>query len=391
MDTPEKRNVLIFNEGRLLPGDILLSTDRTDKESAAILWATRSEYSHAAILSDYGNFIEARPPGVCSYSVSKTKIGSLKNIRVLRLSDRSTALQAARNATKSLRADYAKIKAVLSPLKVARFIPETPSVFCSALVARAYSDAGVTLVREKDVNEVSPGDLARSNLLRDVTSRVVISVVAEQLPPMPVRHFVEEGVSNEVVDRVLHNNRRVMSRPLRLLFYLLVKDVPHTPEQAIGVLLESVGRRRFVLDSCLALALHRNSEFDTNRFKEYEKHVDMLRSILDSVARKSDEHARLSLEEKNELLALLRDVSLMRQYFESLIQKFGSMLETCKEDSRAIALLMNEQGNNLKSLRGYSKIVNGRIRVAERLLSGADFSLRMITFFEAKMAEMDAS
>lgn len=182
-----------FDIDRIRPGDILLTrvefalTSPETWTSTVIQRATKSRFSHAALCTGYGMFIEAIGTGVCRLAIMATGAHERENVRLLRLSEsrvpgaRDKAERAAELGEKYLLRGYSRKGA--TGVKIAAFRdPERAELFCSQLVARAYEEAGQDLVPNKKSNEVGPGDLDRAEVLEDASAGAIFMLHTD-LPP----------------------------------------------------------------------------------------------------------------------------------------------------------------------------------------------------------------
>jgi uncharacterized protein YycO len=178
------RPLFMLYPTELLPGDVLLSTERA-ATSFTIRFFTSSLFSHAAIYLGDGLYAEAVGLGVRQRSVATV----LKpRIKVVRLSEsavqnaRHVATKAASEIVRYVGAGYWSQGALLSIFRKAAST-DRHRLFCSHLVASMYSDAGVDVVPGIESNKVTPELLARSKCFDDVTQATVFhtKVIPEHL------------------------------------------------------------------------------------------------------------------------------------------------------------------------------------------------------------------
>jgi len=164
-----------LDSSRLHPGDIILTTVPHSLKHTAIRAVTRSPYTHAIIVTSPPLAVEAVGAGVVRVNLGGYIIRNQASVRILRLSTEAPA--AAREV-----AEYAESKILRAyTLKDAVFsvvarAPEsdTTQYFCSDLVARAYQHARTPLTA-KEPKKTTPGDLAESRLLKDVTGDCLVA------------------------------------------------------------------------------------------------------------------------------------------------------------------------------------------------------------------------
>ena len=168
------RTYYAVDHSKLLKGDMILSTNPESIKSWIICTITKSDFSHATICTDPPWCVESVGYGVLRFVISRFLIGSMNNIRILRLDKRSgrvsIAENAARYADNQVTRKYAKKDVVTSPF---RAIPQVEKgrFFCSQLVAESFLQAGLELLPGKSSAKISPGDLARSHEFVDVTNK----------------------------------------------------------------------------------------------------------------------------------------------------------------------------------------------------------------------------
>ena len=160
----------------LLPGDVLLTTNPKSPASFAIRKATNSPYSHAILCVDPPWCVESIGYGILRFMINRFLLTEKENIHVCRLKDHGTragkAEAAANYANNQVSREYAHLD-VLTVLFKAVPPVEQGKFFCSQLIAECYSRVGVHLVPNRGPAKVSPGDIARSDALEDVTKRCV--------------------------------------------------------------------------------------------------------------------------------------------------------------------------------------------------------------------------
>lgn len=164
---------------KLCPGDIILTRNRWAKTainrglSSGIATATRTDFSHALIITVSPTAVEATLSGVSTHSIQNTFYHDEKNVMVLRYPDPKIAGQAAAKASLVIGKGYS-IRMALKSILPDLFHTDAPkqSTFCSALVASAYRSSGAPEFVTISPYGVSPGDLERMVCLEDITSEV---------------------------------------------------------------------------------------------------------------------------------------------------------------------------------------------------------------------------
>jgi hypothetical protein len=174
------------------PGDILLTRvpfkllDISTYKSSGIQVFTSSRFSHAALCIEPGLLIEAIGTGVCRLALGQTAARARKNVQLLRLKldvpgGPFVAQRAADRGHQYLSRGYSVPGAVGAKIAGLRD-KERGDLFCSQLVARAYEEAGCPLVPGKSPEEITPGDISKSPLLRDVTDLALLPITDDQPP-----------------------------------------------------------------------------------------------------------------------------------------------------------------------------------------------------------------
>lgn len=179
------RLVYLPDVSRLLPGDIMLTTDveggefKGRKQSSAIRAATRGRFSHALICSTPPTFVEAIGPGVSTLSLARCFTHDIANVRLLRYPDAAVANSAAALVQLEIGRSYSFKRAVRSifPPDVLAEIDD-PGVFCSALVAQAFANAGAPPFTRWPANHTTPATLDNMPGLIDITARMFRQTLA---------------------------------------------------------------------------------------------------------------------------------------------------------------------------------------------------------------------
>lgn len=165
----------IIEFDQVLPGDILLTADRT-LSSKGIRVVTLGDFSHAMICFTHASCIHALPNGgVQSVNLQRMLFVRPEHVRVLRLKAASGAIQKACDYARSqIGKQYSMSDAARSVTKRAR---KTNRQFCSRLVAECYDFAGISLV--PDPLRCTPKELGESLLLTEVDVTVRKATSAE--------------------------------------------------------------------------------------------------------------------------------------------------------------------------------------------------------------------
>ncbi|WP_156419524.1 hypothetical protein [Aureimonas sp. AU12] len=244
------RMVFLPRVDALHPGDILLTSnvESDDRKglisSSMIRAATKGNFSHALICSHPPTFVEAIGSGVSTLSLARCFAYDIGNIRLLRYPDALIAETAARIAMDEVGRDYSVARAVRSvfPTQMLDRIDDH-GIFCSALVAQAFTVAGGDLFRPVSPDQTTPATIERMAGLTDITA----SAFHRALAPRNI-----EQMSSLDGDRVPTPSSRQTSlsaeyaRSIWPKAEALVKDYPELGLEPGATL---YGMLRFITDS----------------------------------------------------------------------------------------------------------------------------------------------
>lgn len=189
----------VFIPKLVCPGDILLTRvplnllDPSTFTSAGIRAGSRTPFSHAALCVEPGLMIEAVGTGVCRLALGPTGVRSRSNVKLLRLNldvlDGPWRAQSAANrGHQYFSRDYSLSGAIGA--RIAAFRKKgRGDLFCSELVAQAYEEARCPLLPGKTPGEIAPGDLLKSDILRDVTDLALRAVRIDG----PLMYYLDDG------------------------------------------------------------------------------------------------------------------------------------------------------------------------------------------------------
>lgn len=192
--------VSVINGELLRAGDILLTTQITSAVSSVIRTVTRSNFSHAAIIMERSQCIEAVGDGVRVVCLDRVCFFDRTNMRLLRLMDSSkghVAEKAAALARGHLFRPYWIEGAMSAPIRSRGNTVESQRFFCSHLVAHCYREAGLALFNDRESEKVVPGDFLSSPLLEDITDGVINEVAQDDAPSyaLDLGEYPESGES----------------------------------------------------------------------------------------------------------------------------------------------------------------------------------------------------
>lgn len=173
----DEGEIYALETNTLQVGDIILLSQK-GLASWAIRTGTRSNVSHAAVLTRPGILLEAQPEGVRRRSTLGTFATKREWIAVLRptfqLEWNAQGVSLANCAETRYGWAYSKIRAIGSPLPdLSELAGWLDGTFCSELVALAYADYGVDLLPGVKRSAITPGKLKKSKLLSDVTASCI--------------------------------------------------------------------------------------------------------------------------------------------------------------------------------------------------------------------------
>lgn len=156
--------------------------------------------------------IEAVGAGVCRFALAPTGVRSRSNVRLLRLNldvvdGPWRAQSAADRGHQYLSRGYSLSGAIGA--RIAAFRKKgRGDLFCSELVAQAYEEAKCPLLPGKTPGEIAPGDLLKSDILRDVTDLALRAVRIDA----PLTYYLDDGSH---LERTAHWEVRTMMKILQ--------------------------------------------------------------------------------------------------------------------------------------------------------------------------------
>jgi hypothetical protein len=220
--------VFLPDVGRLRPGDIVLSyhgdegsAGKAPKLPKMIRAATGGRFSHALICSQPPALIEATLDGVGIVSLGRCFVHRIENVRVLRYPDPAVAARAARLAQLEVGRDYSIPRAAQSILlRKSRARVEDRGIFCSALVAQVFAEAGADAFKRTPVEKTTPATIEQLDILVDVTNDIFREAPApnnaEQMTaldgdPAPTPSSRQTQLSNRYAKAVLGDAQRIVA------------------------------------------------------------------------------------------------------------------------------------------------------------------------------------
>lgn len=234
----EFARVYLPDVSALRAGDIILTRHREGaagavKSSTAIAQVTGGSFSHALICTSPPTLIEALPDGgVVTVSLGRSFAHDRASVRVLRYRNADVAADAASHAQLELGRGYSMAKALLSVSAV-----DAPAsdrgVFCSALVAQAFSDAGAPEFKAVPPHRTTPATLERLEGLHDVTDQVFREAAAPRNLETLVALDGDRGASPSSRQSAIS---AAYSKRLIPLVEAIQRDFPRTPRRRVATL-----------------------------------------------------------------------------------------------------------------------------------------------------------
>lgn len=170
----------VLDLSALLPGDVVLTASPGQFESEFIRIATRADFSHAILVVDLPNAMEAADVGVERFRLDNRAAQEPENIRVLRVKSEYSfdASKLIKCANSLMECGYADIDVCSS---IFRFIPqfERGRFFCSQLVAHCFEEADLTIVKNATPLKTTPAMIADSMVFKPVEGAVMKTTSAE--------------------------------------------------------------------------------------------------------------------------------------------------------------------------------------------------------------------
>lgn len=163
----------------LRPGDLILTRNRWGerardrKISSGIAKATGGKFSHVMVCSIPPTLVEAMPEGVGTISLQRCFVHDLDNVQVLRHPDPAVAGGAAARLQFHIGRTYSVSRAVVSPLPVRSMgVLRDRGIFCSALAATVFRQAGGEDVFTQLPEKTTPSTIEHYAGLIDVTAEI---------------------------------------------------------------------------------------------------------------------------------------------------------------------------------------------------------------------------
>lgn len=174
---------IYFHDQNLLAGDIILTTTDT-ATSKMIRCGTQSEFSHAMMMINKCSYIHAIASGVESNNLQRDIFDKREYMKVFRLKNRDEYAKRLEQAVSHLAKDIAKPYSVTNAFNAQLKMPLNLGSlkthrYCSQLVALAYKNAGLELV--KDPYHCTPEEIAQSELLERIDIKLT-GIDSDEIP-----------------------------------------------------------------------------------------------------------------------------------------------------------------------------------------------------------------
>ena len=355
----------VFDTTKLVAGDIMLSTVPTSALSWAIRKITKSGFSHAAICTEHGGlFIEAVGLGVARFSIARIAMRDLANVRLLRLCKdkfpdvEERRLKAAQVAESYLLNGYFLKGALLAPFRKMS-VEDRSQVFCSHLVSQAYREAGVELLPGIEPTKTTPGTIAESKLLRDITDEVTL---LEHQNWYLQRDFVEEGDTETWHHREVKTTNRV-TRRIGNAFEQIGVTTPKTFNEALLILVKlPVDKRNFIDDAFLTIL---SEEGYLDLIDDFLGHYESSFYVDELVK------AQLQLGQLSE-----NDIKALSQFYAERALSLKNDVEQTQEQAETFNKILQKTG--LRTVGALLSIYRERYMLAKKMAAAVDKAAKLL-------------
>ncbi len=163
----------ILNLSKLEVGDIFLIS-RDDPKSEKIKKLTQCDYTHAALYTNRGSYIDSDGLGVQSGNTQRLLFKNEDEIKVLRLKDdiyKSLITEVINYTRRKIGTEFSGSEVRNTFINKSTLPQEPNRQFCSRLVAQAYQYAGIYLV--DNPNYCSPKEILDSKLLIEIEEPLI--------------------------------------------------------------------------------------------------------------------------------------------------------------------------------------------------------------------------
>jgi uncharacterized protein YycO len=359
----------IFDTTKLRIGDIILTTVVDSPLSKAIRTATKSRFSHAAMVVREGIVIEATGDGIKLSSLVGAGARDPENVRVLRMASiDENQRKNLENSLGHLFKKYSKVGAVLSITDINHEQPDS-EFFCSQLVAKSYSDAEIELLSKKP-SKVVPQDFADCSILQDITETVLRQITLGDQEWHQVE-YLDDGRKkidlpdhNKLIQLIVEDVKKQLAVPgvdqintLNELCFLLRIEFNVVPKERLhSLLLQEFANHNFA-GFPARLASDAKASFDS------AKHIIDSASHINSISGLEE----LLRRQQEQLKSHQASINARAQYIAVIESEF---IAKCDSQWHSALTVVR---------RFYSEIQEG-----EKLL--AEENLKAISFLESKIS-----
>lgn len=217
--------MFVLLTGAIQVNDVVLSSDNGWLR-AAIRGLTKSDFSHAAIVTRPGMLLEATLSGVQRRSVAGIKAGKREWLKVLRPVPSSQGQVLSEVIEELFAHPYDHLGALGSKWHFLSLAGRR-GTFCSKLIAVGFTKVGRPLFPDLAPSDITPGMLARSSEFIDVTRDCVAELDechADGLQVAAINARKEPGLEVEMLRRTLKMIKAGVS------YKTLPSDIASTPE-----------------------------------------------------------------------------------------------------------------------------------------------------------------
>lgn len=217
-------NKYIIDTNELMAGDIIFSTT-FEYISTAIKFFTNSEFSHVMLYVDDNSIIHADADGVHAYNTQRILFDDKNHCAVYRLRD-PISVENLNTIIKYVRSligcPYSVIEAMLT--KVYKGNAKSKKLFCSRLVAQAFSQANINLV--SSIDYCSPEDIRQSNHLEIVTNplRKLTELDKKRILETKDKPAIQTEITNNLFSKISKLAFKEISNFQSLIDFLILEN-----------------------------------------------------------------------------------------------------------------------------------------------------------------------
>lgn len=162
----------------LRKGDFLLTYNRFDLFGWLIKWKTKSTWSHATWILDNKYLLEAKSTGIKKNPISKYLAFNKKwiyNYKIFRLKgDKTKQIKRAMAYALTLQHNHNYFKFIWSLILIGfKKHTKCSHMSCSGFIAHSLALESIKFHSIKDPIYITPGDIARSKEVKDVTAKEI--------------------------------------------------------------------------------------------------------------------------------------------------------------------------------------------------------------------------